>query len=287
MSDVHDTTRTDDAGAAEDSLRLYLREIGRCSLLTRAEEVQLAKRVEAGDPAARQRLIESNLRLVVAIAKTYRRARHDLLDLVQEGTVGLMKAVDRYDWRRGTKFSTYAAWWIRSGIIEVMGASAHPIRLPESVRERASRVERTEGQLMARLGRRPTVAEIAADLDLTPAQVIDARAAAQPVGSLDEPMRADGELWHADVLADPNAPDPVQCLLDEVSAGELETHLCTLPERSRRVLELRFGLRDSVAHTAEEVAAKLGLARERIRQIELNALRRLAAVAAPAAHTAA
>jgi RNA polymerase primary sigma factor len=280
MSDAKQTTGTYDDSAAADSLRRYLTEIGRYPLLTRAEEVQLAKRVEAGDPSGRQRLIESNLRLVVTIAKTYRSGALDLLDLIQEGTLGLMKAVDRYDWRRGTKFSTYASWWIRSGIIEVLGANANPIRLPESVRERAGNVERTERGLMARLGRRPTPAEIGAELDLSPAQVVEARAAIQPVGSLDEPVGAAGELRHADLLADPNATDPLQALVDEVADAELEAHLCTLPERSRRVLELRFGLRDSLAHTADEVAAMLGLARERVRQIELHALRRLAATAA-------
>ena len=270
MSDTSHTTT-----AAEDSLRRYLNEIGRVPLLTRAEEVQLAKRVEAGDPAARERLIESNLRLVFTIAKSYRTRGLDLLDLVQEGTLGLMKAVDRYDWRRGTKFSTYAAWWIRSGIIEALGASSHPIRLPESVRERAAAVERTERALTARYGRRPTIAAIAAALELRPSDVVGARAATQPCGSLDESVGADGELRHADLLPDPNAVDPLQSLVDEASEGELETHLRTLPERSRQVLELRFGLRDSVAHTADEVAARLGLARERVRQIELHALRRL------------
>jgi RNA polymerase primary sigma factor len=270
-------TRTNHDTAAEDSLRRYLSEIGRYALLTRAEEVQLSKRVRAGDPVARRRLIESNLRLVVTIAKTYRAGTLDLLDLIQEGTLGLMKAVDRYDWQRGTKFSTYAAWWIRSGIIEALGANAHPIRVPESVRERTGQVERTERTLMARFGRRPTTAEIASALDLTPAQVAEARAASQPCGSLDEPVGAEGELRHADLLADPNATDPLQSLVDDASEGELEAHLRTLPERTRRVLALRFGLGGNVAHTADEVAAQLGLARERVRQIELHALRKLAA----------
>jgi RNA polymerase primary sigma factor len=276
MSDAPDTTRTHDA-AAEDSLRRYLAEIGRYPLLTRAEEIQTAKRVEAGDPTARARLIESNLRLVVTIAKTYRSGTLDLLDVIQEGTLGLMKAVERYDWRREAKFSTYAAWWIRSAIIEAVGTSTHPIRIPESVRERAASVQRTEQALMARLNRRPTRAELAAELELTPAQVVEARAASQPAGSLDEPVRAEGDLRHADLLADPNAADPLQSLVDEASEGELDALLSTLPARSRLVLELRFGLRDGEPHTADEVAAQLGVARERVRQIELHALRRLAA----------
>ena len=277
MSSAEQTTGTYDHTASEDSLRRYLSEIGRHPLLTRAEEVQLAKRVQAGDTSARQRLIESNLRLVVTIAKTYRSGSLDLLDLVQEGTLGLMKAVDRYDWRRGTKFSTYAAWWIRSGIIEALGTNAHPIRLPESVRDRAFDVQRTEQALMARFGRRPSTAEIAAELELTPAQVAEARAAAQPVGSLDEPMGSEGDLRHSDLLADPNATDPLQSLVEEADEGELERRLRTLPERQRLVIELRFGLRDGIARTADAVASELGLARERVRQIELHAIRRLSA----------
>jgi RNA polymerase primary sigma factor len=286
MSDAEQTTATYEDSTAQDSLRRYLGEIGRHPLLTRAEEVQLAKRVQAGDRTARQRMIEANLRLVVTIAKTYRARGVELLDLIQEGTVGLVKAVDRYDGRRETKFATYAAWWIRSAIIAALEASTHPIRVPDSVRERAGDVQRAERALMARLGRRPSSAEIASELDLTPAQVVEARAAVQPVGSLDEPVGAERELVYADILADPNATDPLASLVDEASEAELEAHLQTLPERSRRVLALRFGLGGSVAHTADEVAAQLGVARERVRQIELHALRRLAAVAAPAARAA-
>jgi RNA polymerase primary sigma factor len=272
--------------AAEDSLRRYLNEIGRYPLLTRAQEVQLAKRVEAGDPSARQRLIESNLRLVVAIARTYHSPSLELLDLVQEGTLGLMRAVERYDWRRGTKFSTYAAWWIRHGIVQALANGAHPIRIPDSVRARVSEINATERTLTARLGRRPSVAEIADELELSCDQVLEARAAAQPVGSLDEPVGSDRELQYADVLADPNAPDPLQALLDETPAIDLEETLSRLPERSRQVIELRFGLRDGVARTADSVADELGVARERVRQIELHTLRKLAAEAAPIARAA-
>jgi RNA polymerase primary sigma factor len=277
MSEAVQTTRSNESAAAEDSLRSYLTEIGRYPLLTRAEEVQLAKRIEAGDPAARRRLVESNLRLVVTIAKTYRTGALDLLDLIQEGTLGLMKAADRYDWRRGTKFSTYAAWWIRSGIIEALNVSLHPIRIPDSVRERAADVQRTEQALTARLGRRPTVAEIGTELGLSAAQVADARAAAQAVGSLDDPVGPGADLRQVDLLVDTNATDPLQSLIEEADDDELEQRLSTLPERSRLVLELRFGLRDTGSRTADEVATELGLARERVRQIELHALRKLAA----------
>ena len=276
MSDTDATAAPRNDSAGEDSLRQYLREIGRYPLLTRAEEVQLAKRVEAGDPAARQRLVESNLRLVVAIAKGYRTSATDLLDLIQEGTLGLMRAVDRYDWKRGTKFSTYAAWWIRAGIMDAL-SSAQPLRLPDSMRERIADIARADRMLTARFGRRPSVHDIARELDLTSEQVLEARAVAQPVGSLDEPVGSEGDLRHADLLADPNAVDPLASLVEEATGGELEARLRKLPERSRRVLELRFGMGDEGAQTADAVASELGLARERVRQIELHALRRLAA----------
>jgi RNA polymerase primary sigma factor len=272
--------------AAEDSLRRYLNEIGRYPLLTRAQEVLLAKRVEAGDPEARNRLIESNLRLVVSIAKSYRFSSVELLDLVQEGTLGLMRAVDRYDWRRDTKFSTYAAWWIRHGIVQALAAGAQPIRIPDSVRGRIADVQRAERALTATLGRRPSTSEIASHLDLEVDQVLEARAAAQPIGSLDDTVAGDGERRHADTLADPNAPDPLETLCEDVPAIDLEEKLSRLPARSRRVIELRYGLEDGVARTADSVADELGVARERVRQIELHTLRKLAADADPVARAA-
>ena len=283
MSDL-DTTPRSSGDAGEDSLRLYLAEIGRYPLLTRAEEVQLAKRVEAGDPVARRRLTESNLRLVVAIARNYRANGLELLDLVQEGTLGLMKAVERYDWRRGTKFSTYAAWWIRHGIVQAIGAAA-PIRVPDSVRGRLSDIRAAERELTARLGRPPTVGELSEHLDLTREQVVEARAALQPLTSLDDAVTTDagdGDVRFADVIADPNADDPLQSLVEDADEHELAARLRTLPERMRQVIELRFGLGEGTPLTADAVAAELGLARERVRQIELNALRRLAAAAVPA-----
>jgi len=270
--------------AADDSLRRYLNEIGRYPLLTRAQEVQLAKRAELGDPEARRRLIESNLRLVVSIAKTYRTGSADLLDLIQEGTIGLMRAVDRYDWRRETKFSTYAAWWIRHGIVQALAAGNQPIRLPDSVRTRMADVQRAERSLAAELGRTPSVSEIAAKLELSTEHVLEARAAAAPLSSLDEPLGED--VRFGDVLADPNATDPLQALVDETPAIDLEATLSKLTERSRTVIELRFGLRDGVPRTADSVADELGVARERVRQIELHTLRKLAAETSPLARAA-
>jgi RNA polymerase primary sigma factor len=259
---------------AQDSLEMYLQEIGRHPLLTRAEEVQLAKRVEAGDQAARCRMIESNLRLVVAIAKPYRGRGLDLLDLIQEGTLGLVRAVEGYDWRRGTKFSTYASWWIRHGIAQAI-LRARPVRVPGPLVDRAASVRRAERELVSRLGRAPSVAEIASELDLTVEQVDEAQSAFQPVSSLDEPLTAEDEATRIDVLVDPATPDPLQSLVDESHEHEFAARLAELSARGRRVVELRFGLRDGIVQTADKVAAELGVTRERVRQIELHALRRL------------
>jgi RNA polymerase primary sigma factor len=259
----------------KDSLDQYLDEIGRYPLLTRAQEVQLAKRVEAGDTTARQRMIESNLRLVVTIAKSYRGRGVDLLDLIQEGTIGLMRAVERYDWRQGTKLSTYAAWWIRHAVSQA-AAQARPVRVPGSLVERATLVRQAERDLGARLGREPSAREIAAALELTCEQVAEARAALQPVSSLDDPLASDSDATVADLLVDPATPDPIESLVEQSREEALEATLGELPERGRRVIQLRFGLGDGVVRTADAIAAELGVTRERVRQIELRSLRELA-----------
>lgn len=259
------------------TLQAYLREIGRYPLLSRPEEIQLAKRIQAGDEAARKRMTESNLRLVVTIAKTYQGRGVDLLDLIQEGTVGLMRAVDRYDWRREVKFSTYAAWWIRHGISQAL-MTARPIRVPDSVVERAGAVRSTERELAAQLGREASTAEVAAALELTVEQVDEARAALQPAASLEAPTLGE-DTERIDMLADPNATDPLEVVAEEPREQELAARLASLSERGRKVIELRFGLNDGVAHTADAVAAELGVTRERVRQIELHALGKLAKAA--------
>jgi RNA polymerase sigma factor (sigma-70 family) len=274
MSDEDAGTNGDAIGS--DSWRVYLNQIRRYPLLTRFQEIQLAREVAAGDPVARRRMIESNLRLVVAIARHYRSGGEELLELVQEGTLGLMRAVDLYDWRRETKFSTYAAWWIRHTIVRALVRSRQPIRLPDSLRARIAQVHRTEAVLTARLSRPPTAAEVATMLDLTLAQVDEARAAAFPVRSLDAPVDENGDASYWDIVADPGAPDPLQVLLDADSDFEIDDRLRQLPARSRRVIELRYGLQGGAARTAESVAQELGLARERVRQIELQTLRALA-----------
>jgi RNA polymerase primary sigma factor len=261
----------------EDSLHSYLQEIGRHPLLTRAEEVQLAKRVEAGDEEARKRMTEANLRLVVTIAKSYQRPGVDLLDLIQEGTLGLMRAVERYDWRRDVKFSTYAAWWIRHGISHGL-ASTRAIRVPDSMLERANDVRAAERELAASLGRDASTTEVADRLGLTTRQVDEARAAVQPCFSLEEPLRSE-DTQRIEMLADPNAPDPGEAVAEEAPEHQLQERLAVLSDRGRKVIELRFGLNGGVAHTADAVAAELGVTRERVRQIELHALGKLAKAA--------
>jgi RNA polymerase primary sigma factor len=263
------------------TLQAYLQEIGRYPLLSRAEEVQLAKRIERGDELARKRMTESNLRLVVTIAKGYQGRGVDLLDLIQEGTVGLMRAVDKYDWRRDIKFSTYAAWWIRHGLSHAL-TTARPIRVPESLLERAASVRSAEQELSSRLGRNPSTAELAATLDLTTAQVDEARAVMQPLSSLEEPTKSE-DTSRIERIADPNATDPVLTLVEDKPEEELQARLAGLTERGRQVISLRFGLEDGVVHTADAVAAKLGVTRERVRQIELRALTKMAAEALPKA----
>jgi RNA polymerase primary sigma factor len=264
---------------SNDILQAYLQEIGRYPLLTRAEEVQLAKRIEAGDESARRRMTESNLRLVVAIAKGYQGRGADLLDLIQEGTVGLMRAVDRFDWRREVKFSTYAAWWIRHGIAQALSA-ARWIRIPSVLVERGASVRAAARELACRLGREPSIAELAAHLQLTTEQLEEARAAMQPISSLEEPTRGEDTL-RIETIADPNAADPVLALVEEPPEDQLKERLEALPERGRKVIELRYGLDDGVPQTADAVAAELGVTRERVRQIELHALGKLGAASRP------
>jgi RNA polymerase primary sigma factor len=259
-----------------DALKLYLEEIARYPLLTQAQEVQLAKRIEAGDEQARRRMIESNLRLVVTIARTFQGRGLDLLDLIQEGTLGLVRAVEKFDWRRGAKFSTYASWWIRQRIFEAL-PGARAIRVPSSLAERSVAIRRAEDELAARLGRRPSTEEIATELDLTSAQVADARDALQAVSSLDEPLPAQEDISRVDLVADPASLEPVESLFEENVEDVLEERLARLTDRSRLVIELRFGLHGREPQTVEAVAAELGVTRERVRQIEFHALHKLGA----------
>jgi RNA polymerase primary sigma factor len=259
-----------------DALQLFLRETGRHPLLTAAQEVELAKRIEAGDPQAKQRMIQSNLRLVVSIAKNYRNQGLPFLDLIQEGTIGLIRAVEKFDWRRGYKFSTYATWWVRQAVARALADKARTIRMPVHIVERLQKMNRAERQLWARLGREPTLEEIADEANLPVQQAREVRAAARASTSLDQPVGFEDDATIGDFVA---GEDP---LPDEVVESALRSQLLAealraLPERQRAVVVLRYGIGGGDdPKTLEEIGRRLGLTRERVRQIEVEALKRLA-----------
>ena len=264
------------ADGPTDSLERFLSEIGRYPLLTKVEEIQLAKRVEAGDMLAKRRMVESNLRLVVSIAKNYRGQGLGFLDLIQEGILGLIRAVEKFDWRRDLKFSTYATWWIRQAVARALADKSRTIRLPVHVVERLQKVNRAERTLMLRLAREPSNEEIADEAKLPLYQVLDVRKAARSPISLEEPVGDDGESSFSDFLADTDAIDPSDAVADRLRHETLQLGLETLHERNRRVLELRYGLDGRDPRTLDEIGREFGLTRERIRQIEVEALRDLA-----------
>ena len=274
---VEDTPAPRSAGEAhERSLDLYLNEIGRHKLLTRVEEIQLAKRMEAGDREARERMIEANLRLVVAVAKKYRGQGLDLLDLIQEGSIGLMHAVEKFDWRREAKFSSYAVWWIRAAIGRALSTTSRTIRVSTPLLDRLRKVRGAEQALAARLGRRPTDLEVAGELTLSLEQVLAARAVAYSTTSL-EAVHGDGGLALEEFVADEQVEKSADSVPESSPAALLAQALSRLPERRRRILELRYGLDGREPRTVQAVAAELGLTRERVRQIELGTLRKLSA----------
>ena len=260
-----------------DSLQLFLREAGRHALLTAAQEVELAKKIERGDQAAKQRMIQSNLRLVVSIAKNYRNQGLPFLDLIQEGTLGLIRAVEKFDWRRGYKFSTYATWWIRQAVARALADKARTIRMPVHIVERLQKMNRAERTLWTQLGHEPTLEEIAEEASLPMHQALEVRAAARASASLDQPIGEQEDAVFGDFVAgdDPLPEEEVEVSL---RAQALNAALLALPERERQVLVLRYGLDDAEPKTLEEIGRRLGLTRERVRQIELESLRRLAGV---------
>jgi RNA polymerase primary sigma factor len=260
-----------------DALQLFLREAGRHALLTPAQEVELAKLIEAGDRDAKQRMIQANLRLVVSIAKNYRSQGLPFLDLIQEGTLGLIRAVEKFDWRRGFKFSTYATWWIRQAVARALADKARTIRMPVHIVERMQKMSRAERNLWAQLGREPTLEEIANEANMTVQQVCDVRAAARASTSLDAPIGESDDAVFGDLVSgdDPLPEDLVEASL---RSQLLAAALGSLPERHRMVVVLRYGLGDADPKTLEQIGKRLGLTRERVRQIEVEALKRLATV---------
>ena len=260
-----------------DALQLFLREAGRHQLLTAAQEVELAKRIERGDPEAKERMIQSNLRLVVSIAKNYRNQGLPFLDLIQEGTLGLIRAVEKFDWRRGFKFSTYATWWIRQAVARALADKARTIRMPVHIVERLQKINRADRLLWTQLGREPSIDEIADEASLTVQQVLEVRAAARASTSLDAPVGEGDDAVLGDFVAGEELlPDEAVEL--QLRSQALRRALAVLPQREREVVTMRYGLAGIEAQTLEEIGRRLGLTRERVRQIELEALRRLASL---------
>jgi RNA polymerase primary sigma factor len=258
-----------------DALQLFLREAGRHPLLTAAQEVELAKKIEKHDMAAKQRMIQSNLRLVVSIAKNYRNQGLPFLDLIQEGTLGLIRAVEKFDWRRGYKFSTYATWWIRQAVARALADKARTIRMPVHIVERMQKMNRAERSLWAVLGREPTLEEIADEANLPLQQAKEVKAAARASTSLDAPVGETDDAVLGDFVPG-DEPLPDEQVEDSLRSQTLATALRALPDRHRAVVVLRYGLDDAEPKTLEEIGRRLGLTRERVRQIEVEALKRLA-----------
>jgi RNA polymerase primary sigma factor len=261
-----------------DSLRLYLRAIGKVPLLTAEQEVSLAKRVERGDVAAKSQMIEANLRLVVSIAKRYLGRGLSFLDLIQEGSLGLIRAVEKFDYRKGFKFSTYATWWIRQAVTRAIADKARTIRMPVHMVERLNRVVQVERRLVQQLAREPQAEEIAAELELTTAEVREIRRMAQLPVSLEKPIGEQEDAKLADLVEDELAESPFEEAAVSLLCIEVEQALSALPQRGRQVIELRFGLDGGQPQTLEEVGRAFGVTRERIRQIETTALKTLASL---------
>jgi RNA polymerase primary sigma factor len=272
--DDDDLDLTAEPALSTDSLQQFLNEAGRYPLLTAAEEVELAKRIERGDMAAKDRMITSNLRLVVSIARRYQTQGITLGDLIQEGVIGLIRATEKFDWRKGFKFSTYATWWIRQAVQRGVANKSRTIRIPVHVVEREQKIARTERELTAKLGYAPTSEEIAKHSKLPLKQVDEVRSAARAVASTDAPIGSDGDSSLGDLFAasGPTTEDEV----DQTIRGDaVRRAVAKLPDRQRDVISLRFGLGGGEPTSLEQIGKQLGITRERVRQIEADALRRL------------
>ncbi|HKG44753.1 MAG TPA: sigma-70 family RNA polymerase sigma factor [Gaiellaceae bacterium] len=261
--------------APRDSLDLFLRDAGRSPLLTAAQEVKLTKLVERGDAGAKQTMIESNLRLVVSIAKNYRHQGLPFLDLIQEGTLGLMRAVDKFDWRRGYKFSTYATWWISQAVARGLADKARTIRMPVHMVERRQHLDRAERMLSVELGREPTLQEVAERAGLSLPEALAVEAAARTSTSLDQPLIAEESALFGDMIAG-DGPLPEERVDSNFRSDALAEALTMLGEREHSVIALRFGLNGAEPTTLTEIGRRLGFSRERARQLEKNALEQLA-----------
>jgi RNA polymerase primary sigma factor len=275
-SDAPTYVNHDLAVATTDALQLFLNEAARWPLLTAAEEVELAKRIERGDKDAKDRMINSNLRLVVSIAKKYQGHGLSLLDLIQEGIIGLIRAAEKFDWRKGFKFSTYATWWIRQAVQRGVANKSRTIRIPVHIAERETKIARAERELTAELGRAPTDAEVSQRSKISPKHVKEVRAAARAVTSLDRPVGDDGDAKLGDLFAGEDA-SPEEEVTVSFENEVLHKALADLPEREQRVLRLRYGLDgDRDPMSLESIGRELGITRERVRQLESAGLERLA-----------
>jgi RNA polymerase primary sigma factor len=262
-----------------DALQLFLKDIGRVPLLTAAQEVELAKRIERGDHRAKQKMVESNLRLVVSIAKNYRNQGLPFLDLIQEGTIGLVRAAEKFDYRKGFKFSTYATWWIRQAVARALADKARTIRMPVHVVEKLNKIGRIERKLLGELGREPSTDEIARELELETDEIDHIRRSAQAPVSLEKPVGDEEESEFGHFLADESAPAPDEAVDGTIRTETLKRVLQTLSLRERRVLEMRYGLDGQHPRTLDEVGRTFNVTRERVRQIENQCLKKLQALA--------
>lgn len=270
--DVREAPRDADV---DDSLGAYLREISRSRLLTKAEEVELAKLIERGNLEARRRMTESNLRLVVSIAKKYQNRGLSMLDLIQEGNLGLMRAVEKFDYRRGYKFSTYATWWIRQSVLRAIGDKARSIRLPLHMGDQLNKLNRVTTRLREGLGRQPSEEEVADEMGMTPVETAELRKISRDVVSLETPIGEEKETELGHLVPDAGAVSPDDEAARTDVKLQVESALATLDARSRRVVQLRFGLMDGHQRTIDEVARRMGTNRESVRRMEREALKNL------------
>lgn len=260
---------------SDDSVRMYLREIGRIPLLTTEEEIKLAKRIAHGDQLAKKKLTEANLRLVVSIAKKYIGRGLGLLDLIQEGNQGLLRAVEKFDYKKGFKFSTYATWWVRQAITRAIADQARTIRIPVHMIETINKLIRTQRTLVQELGREPTPSEIAKEMGIEEDKVNHIIKISQETVSLEAPVGEEEDSKLGDFLEDKESMSPQESAIYELMKGHVNEFLATLPPREQKILRMRFGLESGRAHTLEEVGQEFGVTRERIRQIEAKALKKL------------